>query len=77
MLSSILKLCFSVVLPSTVTDPDPGGPGTIQGKTITMDFTITGNQAFPRCPHRSAVKSGSPVNCSGRIVQARSANRKP
>ena len=39
-----MKLCFSVALPSTVTDPDPGGPGTIQGKTITMDFTITGNQ---------------------------------
>lgn len=33
-----MKLCFSVVLPSTVTD------SSLSNKTLTMNFTITGNQ---------------------------------
>lgn len=38
------KICFSVVLPNTVSDSDPDAATTIQGKTITASFTITGNQ---------------------------------
>lgn len=38
------KICFSVVLPSAVSDSDPAAATTIQGKTITASFTITGNQ---------------------------------
>lgn len=41
---AFMKVCVSVVLPTTVTDSDPDATTTKQGQVVTGAFTITGNQ---------------------------------